>query len=540
MNPLAQRLQDLPGLRQLLLLGGLAAAVALGIWVFSWSQAPAYSPLFSGMETADSAAVADALRSANIPFRLEKDGSISVPEAQLADARLKLAAQGLPQQARGGFDMIQGEQGFGTSQFIENARYQHALETELARTIATLRPVREARVHLAMPKPSPFASQRQPAGASIVIDIYTGRVLDDNQIAAIVHLVSNSVPELSPERVTVVDQSGRLLTQSDPNSEAAISAQQFEQMRRLEQAYVQRVVSLLEPMTGAGRVSAQVSVDMDFAVSEEARETFTPDPAKIRSEQTSEQLNGSGSGSNSLQSNAVGVPGATSNTPPDADAQAGTTSTTSQSQSSSRSATRNFELDRTVSHTRQPGGRVRRVTAAVIVDNVAAQGDQPARALTDAEIAKVEALVRQAVGFDEQRGDAVSVMNAAFVRDVADETPIDTPLWQNPMIKDGARLLIGVIVVLALVFGVLRPTLRQLAGPAGTTGRARVVDTNDALPTPAFAGAPGLGGGHALLENTGPTAEEIHEERMRQARGAVAQDPKRVAQVMKGWVANDA
>lgn len=532
MNVFAQRLQELPGLRQLVLLLALAGAVAAGIWVFSWSQSAPYAPLFSSLEASDSAAVTDALRTANIPFRLEPNGSITVPEKQLQEARLKLAAQGLPQQARGGMDMIEGDQGFGTSQFIENARYQRALETELARTIATLRSVRDARVHLALPKPSPFASQRQPAGASIVIDLYPGRTLDDNQIAAIVHLVSNSVPDLSPERVTVVDQGGRMLTQSDPDSDAAVSAQQFEQMRRLEQAYVQRVVSLLEPMTGAGRVSAQVSVDMDFAVSEEARETFTPDPTKIRSEQTSEQSSGVGTGSTQTgPQQATGVPGATSNTPPDANATAATSST-SDSQSQSRSATRNFELDRTVSHTRSPGGRVKRVTAAVIVDNVAAQGDQPARALTEAEIAKVEALVRQAVGFDEQRGDAVSVMNAAFVREdvaVAEEEP---PLWEHPLVMDVLRVLAGAVIVLVLLFGVLRPTLKSLVGPPA---RARVVDTFDTLP-----GNDGIALGGPGMVDTQPSQEERYAERLQRARGAVAQDPKRVAQVVKGWVGNDA
>lgn len=529
-NPFAQRLQDLPGLRQLLLLLALAGAVAAGLWAFSWSQAPAYTPLFSGLENADSAAVADALRAAQIPFRLENDGSIAVPEAQLHDARLKLAAQGLPEGARGGFEMIEGEQGFGTSQFIEGARYQHALEIELARTIGTLKPVREARVHLALPKQTAFATQRQPAGASIVLDLYPGRILDDNQIAAIVHLVSNSIPELAPERVTVVDQSGRLLTQSDPDSEAAISAQQFEQARRLEQAYVQRVVTLLEPMTGAGRVSAQVAVDMDFSESEEARESFTPDPAKIRSEQTSEQSSGANANATGANAPAAGVPGATSNTPPAAGA---TAQTAQNSQSLSRTATRNFELDRTVSHTRQPGGRVKRVTAAVIIDHIA-NGEAEGRALTAEEVTKIEGLVRQAVGFDEERGDAVSVMNAPFVRAAAEQAPDDAPLWQNPVLKDGARLLAGLVIVLVLLFAVLRPALRGLLG--APSRREHLPAEFDAL---ALAGAGG-GVSDAVLIESGPNARERYQERLRLAREAVAQDPKKVAQVMKGWVGNGA
>lgn len=547
---ITQRLQNIPGLRQMLLLLGLAGAIALGIWLFFWTQQPAYAPLFSGLADKDAAEVVEALRSSNIPYRLEPTGAISVPQAQLGDARLKLAAQGLPQGSRAGFEMIRGEQGFGVSQFVEGARYQHALETELARTIATLRPVRDARVHLALPKPSAFTRGREPAGASVVLDLYPGRILESNQVAAIVHMVATSIPEMSPERITVIDQSGRLLTQPDPNSDAALSAQQFEQVRRAEAAYIQRVKDLLEPLTGPGRVNVQVTVDMDFTVTEEAREVYLPD-AKVRSEQVSEQPTGGAAVAGNPNAAAGGVPGAASNMPGAAagGAEGGADAVAAAPQPPvARSATRNFELDRTISHVRQPAGRIRRVSAAVLVDHIpvppqpvaaaapAAKGkakaNEPAgsseRALTEEELARVEALVREAIGFDGERGDSVAVMNAAFVKPEPVEGVGEPPLWENPMLGDVLRLLVGAAAVLALLFGVLRPTLRQIVVP----------QRMPALPEPVFERIAGPTTAELTSEAVS-TAVNSYEERLRAARTAVAQDPRRVAQVVKTWVGTD-
>src|SRR5690606_31360390 len=293
----------------------------------------------------------DLLRAAQIPFKLDQaTGAISVPEANLHDARLKLAGSGLTESGRLGFEMMERDPGFGVSQFVENARYQHALETELVRTISTLRPVRDARVHLAIPKPSAFTRQREAASASVVLELRSGALLERNQVDAIVHLVSSSIPDLAPERVTVVDQNGRLLSSNGQDSASALSAAQFEQVRRQETSYNQRIRELLAPLTGSGRVNAEVTVDMDFSVTEE--------PQKLRSEQVSENTT-AGEGPQ-------GIPGATSNTPPGAVAEQqadGTplpgTATAAATGTSSRSATRNFELDRTLQHTRQPAGRIR-------------------------------------------------------------------------------------------------------------------------------------------------------------------------------------
>ncbi len=515
---LTQRLNELPNLRQVWTLLALAGAVAAGLWLFSWSQRPGHAPLYPGLTAQDAAEVVEALKAQRIEHRIDfATGAVTVPAERLHEARMKLAAQGLPQGGnRLGFEMISGEQGFGVSQFVEGARYQHALETELARTIATLRPVRDARVHLALPKPSAFARQRAGAGASVVLDLFPGRGLDKNQVAAIVRMVSASVADLAPEAVAVIDQGGRLLTEAEPDSDAALSAAQFDQVRRVETSLVQRIHGLLEPMTGPGRVSAEVSVDLDFSVSEEAREVFAADPSKVRSEQTSEQASSAGAG-------AVGVPGAVSNTPP---GPAAATAAEAEANLISRNATRNFELDRTVSHVRQPGGRPKRITVAVLVDHLP-RPDGTEQPLSAEELARVEALVREAVGFDAGRGDSVAVMNAPFVRVEPGPGPEPPPLWENPVVRDALRLVLGAIAVLALLFGVLRPLLRQLLSPPPP----RRVDIEDL----SEAERPALTGG----EPSEPSPNG-YEQRLQVARGAVAQDPKRVAQVVKSWVGGDA
>lgn len=536
-------LQDMPAVRQLLILAGLAAAIAVGLWLFTWSQAPNYAPLYSGLDDKDSSDVADALRSSAIPFKLDPaTGAVTVPADQIHAARLRLASQGLPGGSRAGMEMIEGEQGFGVSQFVETARYQSALETELARTISTLRPVKSARVHLAMPKVSAFTRQRDPASASVVLELNSGRTLEENQVAAIVHMVASSIPDMSSERVTVIDQSGRLLSNQDATSDEAISARQFQQVRRLENTMVQRIQDLLQPLTGPGRVSAQVAVDMDFTASEEAREVYGAEPQKVRSEQVSET--GAGAAAPAPQ----GVPGAVPNTPPGpapANNAGNNTGTLA-----SRSSTRNYELDRTVSHTVQPGGQVRRVTVAVLVDNVPAVAAPPpadaaaadadavtaatTRALTPEELTRIEALIKEAVGFSADRGDSVSVMNAPFVRPEGETALPDIPLWQQPWVRDVLRLVLGALAVLALIFAVLRPAMRQLVTPVETVAIHQ--ETN-----------PMLTGSSQDFQAPNPNTPALpvalrpsnYEEKLLTARATATQDPRMVAQLVKGWVGAD-
>lgn len=527
------RLQSLQITRRLGLMAMIAIAVAAGLAVFFWSQKPQMMPLYTGLDAKATAEATDLLRSAQIPFELNAaTGAISVPEKHVHDARLKLAGSGLTDSGRLGFEMMERDPGFGVSQFVESARYQHALETELVRTITALRPVRDARVHLAIPKPSAFTRQRDVASASVVLELRGGQQLERNQVDAIVHMVASSIPDLAPERVTVVDQSGRLLTLSDPNSDAALNAAQFEQVRRLETSYNQRIRELLEPMTGAGRVNPEVSVDMDFSVTEEARELYNGEPQKVRSEQISENATAS--------TGPQGIPGAASNTPPGPEPLAATAGAPTET---SKSATRNYELDRTLQHTRQPAGRVNRVSVAVLVDHVPradASGKVSDQPLGAAELGRVEALVKQAVGFNAERGDTVSVMNAPFVRE---PVPVEAPKWwEHPQLRDALRLVLGAIVVLALLFGVLRPALRQISGPPKSLpGVGEEPLMADVQLMDGADGAAELEPDQLQLGAPAPLAMPVdaYEERLRMAREAVQADSKRVAQVVKGWVAND-
>lgn len=550
-----KQLKDIPALRQLFGLFAIAAAVAGGLWLYSWSREPGYTPVFNNLSDKEAGEAADSLRTAGIPFRIE-NGAVVVPPAQLYDARLKLAAQGLPHEGNQGFELIQQEQGFGTSQFIENARYQHALETELARTIGSLQPIRASRVHLAIPKPSAFARTADAPSASVFVELYSGRNLEGDQVASIVHLVASSVSGLQPAAVTVIDQFGHLLSNADPDSAMARTAEQFDYTRRLESDYVRRIQQLLAPMVGTGRVNAQVAADMDFSETEEARELYGAEPQKVRSEQISEDVTRSSSGKQQ-----GGVPGATTNQPPAAtpgqplnktDASgaangasaANASSSNDDVQSQSKQASRTYEMDRTLSHTRQSVGRLKRLSIAVLVDNVpkaSGKGDKqtlvPAP-LSAEELAKVEALVKEAVGFSADRGDTVSVQNTSFITDEI-APPEALPMWKQPQLRDIGQQAGGVLLALALIVFILRPALKQLMNASVQRPQLRTQELADdslsvsALPAGAAMPQAQAGGMPQALPQGG------YEQKLQLARKAVGEDPKRVAQVVKTWIGQE-
>eukprot|EP00611_Tribonema_gayanum_P006296 TRINITY_DN155_c0_g1_i1.p2 TRINITY_DN155_c0_g1~~TRINITY_DN155_c0_g1_i1.p2 ORF type:complete len:568 (+),score=150.28 TRINITY_DN155_c0_g1_i1:5521-7224(+) len=555
----SRKLQDLPGVRQLFAIAGVALAIAAGITLFFWAQKPNLAPLYPNLGEKDSAEVADALRASGIEFKLDgATGMVTVPADKVYEARLRLASQGLPKGSSEGMDRINKDQGFGTSQFIETARYQLALETELSRTISSLMAVKGARVHLALPKPSAFARSREQASASVLLELHPGRQLEAGQVASIVHMVASSVPNLLPSAVTVVDQYGHLLTKDGADSDADASSEQFSFSRRVEADYVRRIEQLLAPMMGVGRVSAQVAADLDFSVTEEAREAYNPNPAAIRSEQTSEEANRSGT-----PNGAQGIPGATSNQPPNAaqavplntvngapvpgsPAATAAASTATPPTSESRSATRNFELDKTVSHTRRSPGSVRRLSIAVLVDNLPKANDKgvmvPA-ALSAEELAKVQSLVKEAVGFDEKRGDTVTVQNAAFMPSDAMQEIAPLPIWQQPEMRDYARQGLGALVVLLIALLVVRPMLKSLMSPAAPPQTVDAVLETMAERRAVIAGGElsGQVGEDRLSLGTSPAPEvpKIYEQKLVLAKAAVAQDPKRVAQLVKNWIGSE-
>ena len=530
------------GLRPVLLLAGIAAAVAAGLGIVFWAQGPNYSLLYSGLAVTELVEMQQTLQAAGIRHEVDVErGTVSVAADRLNDARLALAAQGVLQ-APDGFTAMTRDSGFGVSQFMEGARYQHALESELARTIASLQPVAAARVHIAAPRQSAFVRDRRNATASVFVQLKAGRRLESDQVTAIVNLVASSIPELQASDVTVVDQTGRLLSQPERDGDLAAREQQFEFARRLESEYVQRIEALLTPIVGAGNVRAQVVASVDMSVTEEAREQYRPDSQVVRSEQLAEETSRSGAG-------AGGVPGALSNQPPApgvalpagqvaATVPAGTDTASDGGvpANTSRQSTRNYEIDRTVAYTRQPAGRLKRLTVAVLVDSPAAngkEGTESAQAPGAEQLARITTLVKDAVGFDAARGDSVNVVSASFAADAAEPVgEIDAPpIWQQPWVRELAKILGGASIVIVLLLAIVRPLVRSL-----TASPRLAAPAMPALAMATTADASADGEGARLAAPASPIA---YEQQIAQARSLVAQDPKRVARVVKTWVGKD-
>ena len=536
-----QGFQGLPALRQIGLMIGLAASVALGVSVVLWSQKPNYTLLYANLSSKDAGQVIDALQSSGIQFKVdEATGAVMVESSKLQSARMELAKDGLPEGNAMGFEMLQKEQGFGTSQFIETARFQRALEGELARTISELRNVKSARVHLAIPKRSVFLRDRSEPTASVMTDLYSGRTLDEEQIAAIVHLVSSSVPHLKPENVTVVDQRGELLSSGASDTGMAQTSTQFSYNRKLEQNYADRVRQLLEPIVGAGSVRASINADLDFTVTERTQETFNPDLPALRSEQVSED---------SSQNSAVasGIPGALSNQPPEAaELQAPGTEAgvdgeaASTPRNSSKRSVRNYELDKTVSHTKLATGTIRRLSIAVVIDNKQELDENDElvnKPWTPEELDGFTTLVKEAVGFNGARGDTVNIINSSFMPLPEAEAVPELSMMEQPWVWNVGKQAVGAIGVLILIFGVLKPILRSLAEKGSHTNAM----------VPVVAGAQGGAGSEDQLSLSGAGSQQAqlegpkagYEQHLETAKGVVSEDPKRVAQVVKNWVGED-
>jgi flagellar M-ring protein FliF len=531
---------DIPGLKQAGLLIGVAAAVAVAIWLVMWSQGQNYSVLYGQLSERESGQVMDALTAAGIEYKLSPSGAVSVPESKVQEARIRLATQGLPQSDSMGIEMIQKESTLGASSMMESARYQSVLETELARTIIKVQGVQSARVHLALPKASVFVRDARKATASVLLQLYPGRRLEPGQVAAIVHLVASSVPELAASDVTLVDQSGTLLNSPDENAEQAASTRQFEYTRKLEESYQQRIIDLLEPIIGPGRVRATVTADMDFTVTEETRENYDPQKTAVRSEQTSTEQRRGGDGTE-------GIPGALSNEPPGtagapalagaaAPGAAGAAQSTAAAggpSSSSQRSTRNFEVDRTLSYVKQPVGVLKRLNVGVVLDNwqkVDAEGKVTTTAMSDADIKRFSQLVRESIGLKDDRGDQLNVLNQGF-KNSSPLGPVEgPPLWETPWVTQLAKQIVGAGLVLVVAFLVLRPLMKSLTKSvprlrAGVGAAAGDVD-----------------GDRVSISGQGGKAIKLapsFEQQIAAARTLVGQDPRRAAQVVKDWVSAD-
>jgi flagellar M-ring protein FliF len=524
-------------IRQIIFLFAIAASVAIGVYVVLWSQEPNYSLLYGSLSDQDASQVLESLQKANIEYQVDPNsGAVMVASAKVHEARMKLAAEGLPRSANSGFSILSEEQKLGTSQFMEKARYQHALENELALSITQIKAVKAARIHLALPKESVFLRNRKAASASVLLDLYPGHRLEIGQVAAIANLVASSVPNLKLSKVSIVDQHGRLMSQNQSSAKLAATASQFQYATQVENSYIKRIENILIPLLGPDGVKAQVTAEMDFTSTEQTRESYNPDMAALRSEQLEED-------SSSSSRSAGGVPGALSNQPaldgnaPEIVSESDSSERQSGSGSMQRRSTRNYELDKTISHTRLATGNLVRLSVAVVIDYKKSLNDKGKMIRvehTPEELEQITNLVKETIGFNVLRGDSVNVMNSPFSLPDAVEPLPEVPVWQQAWVWDIAKQVLGGLFVLFLVFGILKPAIKNmmnkeitlhqtaLTGPGGVAGQLTAVDENT----------------NATEMKTIEAAPE-YDKSISNVKEMVNTDPKLAAQVVRNWVGED-
>ncbi|OAJ35294.1 flagellar basal-body MS-ring/collar protein FliF [Piscirickettsia salmonis] len=534
-------------LKQVALMIGLAVSIASGVAVIMWTKTSNYEPVFSSVDSLSLPHIVQSLKQSNIEFKLdERRNLILVAKDQVNKARIALAENGVSGRISTGFESLGKDSSFGTSQFMETVRYRHALEGELSRTISSIQGVRSSRVHLAIPKQSSFLKSQKEARASVFINLQGG-YLEKSQVAAIVNLVASSIPNLKRSQVSVVDQHGNLLTHAMEGGSFAATERQFAYQRQVESAYVQRILNILEPIVGSGNVRAQVTANVDFTKSEKTQETFNPDMKAVRSEfLLNEEKNG--------EAGLGGIPGALSNQPPgigtapeEAVGGEGAEKTKQTPSSKRNESTRNYEVDRLISHTRGQLGRVMRLTVAVVVNNKTTTDDKgkiTAAAIKQGEIKRIAQLVRDAVGFDVARGDSLNVVNLPFVKEVAAKPPV-IPLWEQGWFISLLKQVLGGLFILILVLFILRPTLRSLAGKS----KAELFDQKMQLAREV--GIELDANGNPIVPEEEPTVDEFErpldlphdsddqERNINFVKQLVEKDAKLVAQVIKEWVSED-
>jgi flagellar M-ring protein FliF len=541
-----QRLSSLDRGQRMRLAAGVALLVAAAVAATVLGRQPDYKVLFANLNDKDGGAIIAQLSQMNVPYKhADGGGAILIPSERVHDVRLRLATQGLPRGSVAGFELMEANR-FGMTQFQERLNFQRGLEGELTRSIQALSSVQGARVHLALPNQNGFFREQQKPSASVLVSLHPGRMLDRAQLAGIVHLVASSVPELSPSAVSVLDDTGKLLSQS-PDSAAnnGVDAQQLLYVQQIEQQYTRRIMDILEPVVGRNNVKAQVSAELDFSQTESTSEQFrpnqTPDASAIRSQQVLESRG-------SANKTATGVPGAVSNQPPapstapvnganpapTAGGQQGTEESTSK-----RESTTNYEVDKTVRVTRGNNWAIKRLSAAVVVNYQAAaeeKGKPSTKALTAEQLEQMTGLVRETIGFNKDRGDSVNLMNTPFL---SNETPTAAvPLWKQPEVLDLAKTFawpLGAVLFAALVLlGLVRPALKgstakpsQAIPVAGGQLDALEAEQPDrpALPAPT-----------KKDEVVEVTPEQL---RLEEARVLAKANPVAVANILKTWVHGD-
>ena len=541
-----QRLSALDRAQRMRLGVGVALLVAAAVAAIVMGRQPDYRVLFANLNDKDGGAIVAQLSQMNVPYKhAEGGGAILIPADRVHDVRLRLATQGLPKGSVAGFELMESSK-FGMTKFQERLNFQRGLEGELTRSIQALSSVQGARVHLALPNQNGFFREQQKPSASVLVSLHPGRILDRAQLAGIVHLVASSVPELAPSAVSVLDDTGKLLSQTtDSTAGAEVNAQQLLYVQQIEQQYTRRIMDILEPVVGRDNVKAQVTAEVDFTQTESTSEQFrpnqTPDSSAVRSQQV---LESRGSSSKT----ATGVPGAVANQPPapsaapinganpapNAGGQQGT-----EEQTNKRESTTNYEVDKTVRVTRGSTGAVKRLSAAVVVNYQSGEdkGKPITKALTPEQVEQMTALVRETIGFNKDRGDSVNLMNTPFQVTAAPST--DVPLWKQPEVIDLAKTFawpVGAVLFAALVLlGLVRPALKAPA-PAKASAAPVPGAQLDALEaeTP---DRPALPAPSKKDEAVPATPEQL---RLEDARVLAKENPVAVANILKTWLNGDA
>lgn len=544
--------------QKLMLVAGIAAIVAVMVVFWLWSQQPDYRVLFSNFADKDGGAIVAELEKLGVPYQFAEGGNaILVPADQVHPARLRLAAQGLPKGGNIGFELLENQK-FGVSQFVEQVNFQRGLEGELERSIQSISAVQAARIHLAIPKPSVFVREQQFPTASVLLNVHNGRRLDAQQVAAVVHLVASSVPNLSADHVTVVDQNGQLLSdKANQTKQNGLDPEQMAYVEQMQASIARRVESIITPMVGAKNVHAEASAEIDFSVTEQAAETYKPngkpDDMTIRSAQTHE--------SQSSSPDNGAVPGALSNQPPPESTapinapganaangeQAAAAAVPAPPQSTQKDSTTNYEVDKTVSYVQQAKGGVKRLHVAVVVNHmpvVDGTGKTTYRALNDAEKQQVSDLAMQAMGFNKERGDTISVVNTPFVAEMQEKL-VEPPLWKDPEMlaygKDALRFIASLLVLMLIYKKLLKPMTVKLTGD---DKKLAELAANSALPGTATSNT--VAGANATdadtlvtLSGDAPALTSNNAAALEQTLGAAKQialeNPRMVANVVSRW-----
>ncbi|MFV1873219.1 MAG: flagellar basal-body MS-ring/collar protein FliF [Oleiphilus sp.] len=526
--------------RQIGLMIGLAASVALGLALVLWLQEPNYQPLMNNIKAQDLEEATRVLNLNGVEFKIDhRTGMLLVESSKLYESRMKLAANGITSEQSIGYEILDKEQALGTSQFMESTRFKRGLEGELSRSIASFNNIRHARVHLAIPKRSVFVRDTRQPTASVLVDSSSSRPITREQVDAIVNLVAGSVAEMNKSQVTVVDQNGNLLSKNDETELDKMVSKEFEYSRKLEEVLNNRITSLLTPIMGAERFRSEVSADIDFTKTESTEESFNPDAQIIRSEQTLEEQR------QTLADG--GIPGALANQPPAnaqvpeeggaAAGQDGGVPTNIRSQK-----TRNYEVDRTISYTRHQQGNLKRLTVAVAIDDIRSinpeSGEVTFTPWTEAELERLTLLVRNAVGYSAARGDSVNVINTPFAPVVV-EPFVEPPIWEQNWFWDIIWKVLALLMAVIVIFTVIRPIFKNLATSGAQAKEFALAGDDDGLAQMASM-EDGEAGGRVSLSASDefllPGASEGFDRQINALKGLIAEDPARVAQVIRQWV----